>query len=90
MRQVVPPHQMAAVALVEPAAHEYPAAQRPLHALVDRPMLAPNVPAGQGVTAVVPVVQYEPMGHAETLNVHWHPVYVVETSLYRSNCTRPP
>jgi hypothetical protein len=35
----------AAVAVVDPAAHAYPAAQSPLHAAVCRPRAEPNLPA---------------------------------------------
>ncbi len=35
-----------AVALVDPAGHEYPAVQLPLHWVVFNPLVAPNLPAG--------------------------------------------
>ena len=45
-RLYFPAGQMAAVALVDPATHAYPALQFPEHAGVDKPAAAPNVPPG--------------------------------------------
>ena len=40
-----PAGQMEAVADVEPAGHEYPAVQSPVHAAVKRAVVDPNLPA---------------------------------------------
>ncbi len=42
-----------------------PVAHDPVHAAVVRPVVAPQVPAGQGVQAAVgaPPIEYEPAGH---------------------------
>jgi len=72
---------MTAVEVVEPGGQNHPAAHMPLHALVERPMLAPYVPAGHTVAAELPVAQNDPTGHAETPNVHLHPVLVFDESL---------
>ena len=67
-----PAGHAAAVELVDPAAHAYPAVQLPLHAGDVSPVVAPKVPAGHGpvqeevVSAAV--LPYRPAGqlaHAE-------------------------
>jgi hypothetical protein len=59
---------MAAVALVEPEAHAYPAAQLPLHAADDRPATAPYRPAAHAAVhaADVSPVPFpnRPAGHS--------------------------
>jgi hypothetical protein len=47
-RLYCPATQIAAVELVDPATHAYPAVHSPLHAAVLRPDTDPNVPAGHG------------------------------------------
>jgi hypothetical protein len=63
-----PMGQMAAVELVDPAAHAYPAVQSPLHANVVNAGVAPNFPAGQGVHVLEPAVAYVPEGHMDAVD----------------------
>jgi hypothetical protein len=57
-RLYFPGGHVAAVALVDPAMHAYPAVQLPLHAAVGRPVVDPNVPAGHAVHDETPPREY--------------------------------
>ena len=59
----LPSGHIAAVALVDPATHAYPAAQLPLHAADGRPAVAPYVPAGHALHTPAPLKLYCPAGH---------------------------
>ena len=61
--QNVPARHGFACALALPAAVQKPAAHAPEHALVERPGVAPNVPAAHGVGAPAPASQKDPTGH---------------------------
>ena len=54
----LPSGHIAAVALVDPATHAYPALQFPLHAADGRPAVAPNVPAGHTLHTPAPLKLY--------------------------------
>ncbi len=64
-----PAGQVSAVALVEPAGQEYPAAQGPLQAAVLRPTADTlnHLPAGQSVHAPAPARLYRPTWHTDTV-----------------------
>ncbi len=62
--EYVPSPQMAAVLLVDPAAHTYPAVHSPVHDSVVRPVVAPKVPAGHSVQAPAPTRLYCPAAHS--------------------------
>ena len=51
------PHT-AAVPMVDPATHAYPAVHGPLHDALVSPDVAPNVPAGHAVHAPTPASEY--------------------------------
>ena len=52
-----------AVALVDPAAHAYPAWQDPVHCELDVLLFEPNLPAGQSVQDPPPLKLYVPAKH---------------------------
>ena len=58
------PHA-AAVALVLPSAHQWPAAHAPTHCALVWLVALPKRPAAHGSGALVPLVQKAPTGHAE-------------------------
>ncbi len=64
-----PAGQVSAVALVEPAAQEYPAVQVPLHAAVLKPTADTlnQVPAGQSVHDPALATLYLPAGHTDAV-----------------------
>ena len=57
----------AAVALVDPAAHAYPAAQSPLHVATDTPGVDPNCPATHVVHTPAPPSEYVPAGQMDAV-----------------------
>ena len=59
----MPAAHWAAVAVVDPATHAYPAAQLPLHAADGRPAVAPYVPAGHALHNPAPLKLYWPTPH---------------------------
>jgi hypothetical protein len=90
-RLYVPTGQVAAVALRDPAAHAYPAAQLPLHAAVVRPALDPYLPPGHGVQDPAPPSLYVPAPHrnaVECVDPAGH-AYPAEHAPVHSGNTRP-
>jgi hypothetical protein len=59
----LPDGHWAAVEVVDPAGHAYPAAQFPVQVAVVSPAVDPNVPAGQSVQAPAPASEYLPATH---------------------------
>jgi heat shock protein HspQ len=64
----LPAAHTAAVALVDPATHAYPAEQGPLQDGDDRPLTAPKVPAGHAVQLPAPPTLNCPAGHADAVD----------------------
>ncbi len=64
-----PTTQMAAVGLVDPATHAYPAVQLPLHEALGRPAVAPKVPEGQSVQTAAPARLYRPAAQIATVGL---------------------
>ncbi len=62
-RLYCPAGHTAAVAVVEPATHAYPAVQDPVHAAVVRPVVDPNRPGVHGVQRPDPATAYCPAMH---------------------------
>ena len=61
--QIVPALHGKEVARVLPEAVQKPAVQLPVHADVESPAVAPNLPAAQSVGAAEPATQKAPAGH---------------------------
>jgi hypothetical protein len=62
-RLYVPAGHTAAVAFVDPAGHQYPAVQFPVHAAEVMPIVEPYTPAGHEVHVAAPPRLYCPAGH---------------------------
>ena len=60
----VPGEHIAAVALVDPALHTYPALHDPLHDAVDKPDVAPYKPDAHMLHVPDPAIEYCPAGHS--------------------------
>jgi hypothetical protein len=65
--EYLPAAQTDAVALVDPSAQAYPAAQLPLHAADGSPGTAPYRPAAQDVHDDDPASEYLPAGHTDAV-----------------------
>jgi hypothetical protein len=68
-RLYVPGRHIAAVAMVDPDAHAYPAAQRPLHAGDVTPAADPYVPPGHAVHDPAPPSLYVPASHSTAIGL---------------------
>ena len=60
----LPAGHIAAVALVDPALHTYPALHDPLHDAVDKPDVAPYKPDAHMLHVPDPAIEYCPAGHS--------------------------
>ena len=65
--EYLPAAHIDAVALVDPAAHAYPAAQLPLHTGDDRPGTAPYRPAAHKMHDAAPTSEYLPAAHKDAV-----------------------
>jgi hypothetical protein len=65
----LPEVHTAAVKLVDPSAHAYPAAQSPLHVAVVSPATDPYLPPGHAVHDPAPPTLYVPAGHMAAVGV---------------------
>jgi hypothetical protein len=57
----------AAVGVVDPAGHTYPAVQFPLQVELDKPEVLPKLPEGHALQLLAPVRLKVPGGHADTV-----------------------